>query len=852
MSVSSPLPESTARTRFGRSPHERARHLEALYRLLERMYRADSLSDIHIAAVEATRSALDSDGIALLLGDGERGLRCAAALGLSAACCAAAGACVPELRLARGLDPLCLCGAESGVDATLTQAMRDDGMDTFCLVPLVVDGMRLGELVITYHGRRALEAAELEVAAAIARHLALAIERQTAQDRLRDSEDRLRRELLARKRAEDALRENEHRLGFALEAGHMGTWEWNVASGRMAWSSSLERIHGLKPGGFPGTFSFYRSDMHPEDREAVLASLHRAVVRNVEHHMEYRIVWADGSIHWVEARGKLFQAEEGEPARMIGVCMDITERKRVEERIAALGDDLRRRVEELDALLEVLPVGVLVAHDPGCRHMSMNPAAAALLGLPLHVNPSRTADGAERLPFRVLRDGREIAPEDMPLQRAARTGRPVLGEVLEVGRDDGSTQFEYITAVPLFDDDGRVRGALGAMVDMTERKRFEDALRATDRRKDEFLATLAHELRNPLAPIRNAIEVLRRGRDAGIDPRVPQEVIERQTRHMTRLLDDLLDVSRISYNKLVLRRERIELSTPVQSAIETSRPLIEERGHRFLVSMPEEPLYLDADPVRLAQVFSNLLNNAARYTPPGGRIEFRGVCSEGELCVSVRDDGPGISPETMSQIFGMFSRGNGSAERAEGGLGVGLSLVRALTEMHGGRVEARSEGLNRGSEFLVRLPLAAGTEAAAAAAPKADAPRGAIAASPLRVLVVDDLRDSADSLATLLELTGHEAWTAYEGIASIETAERERPDVILLDIGMPDVDGYEVCRRLRALPWAAGTTLIALTGWGQESDRRRGVEAGFDHHLVKPVEIPALMKLLEGISKRKG
>lgn len=850
MSVSPPLSESTARTRFGQSPHERARHLEALYRLLERMYRADSLSGIYAAAVEATHSALDSDGVALLLGDGERGLHCVAALELSAACCATAGACVPTLRLSRGLEPLCLCSAEPGIDATLTQAMHSDGMDTFCLVPLVVDGLRLGELVTSYRGRRMLETGELEVAAAIARHLALAIERQTAQDRLRDSEDRLRRELLARKRAEDALRENEHRLGFALDAGRMGTWEWNVASGRMAWSPSLERIHGLKPGDFPGTFSFYESDMHPEDREGVLLSLHRAVARDVEHHMEYRIVWPDGSIHWVEARGKLFQAEEGEPARMIGVCMDITDRKRVEERIAALGDDLRRRVEELDALLEVLPVGVLVAHDPGCRHMSMNPAAAALLGLPLHANPSRTADVAERLPFRVLRDGSEVAPEEMPLQRAARTGRPVLGEMLEVRREDGSTQFEYITAVPLFDDNGRVRGALGAMVDMTERKRFEDALRATDRRKDEFLATLAHELRNPLAPIRNAIEILRLGRDAGIDPRIPQQVLERQTRHMTRLLDDLLDVSRISYNKLVLRRERIELGTPVLSAIETSRPLIEERGHCLLVSMPEEALYLDADPVRLAQVFSNLLNNAARYTPPRGCIEFRGVCSEGELRVTVKDNGPGISRETMSQMFGMFSRGDGSAERAEGGLGVGLSLVRALTEMHGGRVEARSEGLNCGSEFLVRLPLAAGVVEAGGS--ESDAPEYASGALPLRVLVVDDLRDSADSLAALLELTGHEAWAAYEGTASIETAERLRPDVILLDIGMPDVDGYEVCRRLRELPWASGTTLIALTGWGQENDRRRSVEAGFDHHLVKPVEIPALMKLLEGISKRKG
>jgi PAS domain S-box-containing protein len=817
------------------------RHLEALYRLLERMYRADSLSCIYTEAVEATRTALDCDGVALLLGDEGRGWRCAAAIDFPAESCRALSRSLPGLRAGHGPGPICIC-PQADVDAALLDALQRERLESLCLVSLVVDGSPLGELAAGFRTPRALDPSEIEVASAIARHLTLAMERQMAQDRLRENEERIRRELSARRRAEHALRDSESRLRFALEAGRMGTWEWSIHSGRMVWSPSLERIHGLQPGSFPGTFAAYADDMHPEDRDEVLASIHRAVARNIEHRMEYRIIWPDGSIHWVEARGRAFLDEDGEPERMIGLCMDITERKRVEQRITALGNDLRRRVEELDALLEVLPVGVLVAHDPDCRHISMNPAAAELLELPVHVNPSRTGEQADQLPFRVLRDGSPVPPEEMPMQRAARTGKPVRGEMLEIALAD-TIRFEYIIAVPLFDDGGRVRGALGAMIDMTERKRFEDALRAADQRKDEFLATLAHELRNPLAPIRNAIEILRLGPDSSIDPRVPQGVIDRQIRHMTRLLDDLLDVSRISYNKIELRRERIEFMTPVQSALETSRPLIEERGHRFVVSMPEDVLWLYADPVRLAQVFSNLVSNAAKYTPAGGLIEFGAVREGDELLVSVKDNGVGISPAMRSQIFGMFSRGSGSIERAEGGLGIGLSLARALVELHGGRIDVRSEGEGRGSEFMVRLPLASGMDRGEPA--DADSMEPSAAATARRVLVVDDLKDSADSLAVLLRVTGNKAWTAHDGRSALEAAERLRPDVALLDIGMPDLDGYEVCRRMRQTPWGRDMMLIALTGWGQEGDRRRSLEAGFDHHLVKPVEIPALMRLLE-------
>jgi PAS domain S-box-containing protein len=381
----------------------------------------------------------------------------------------------------------------------------------------------------------------------------------------------------------------------------------------------------------------------------------------------------------------------------------------------------------------------------------------------------------------------------------------------------------------------------------TERRMAEEALQEADRQKDEFLAQLAHELRNPLAPVRNAVELLRLKAPDEPEIRWSRDVIERQVSHLTRLIDDLLDVSRITRNKLELRKQRLDLAEVVQAAVETSRPAIEQSGHELTVTLPAEPVYLYGDLVRLAQVLMNLLTNAAKYTEPGGRIWLTAeLASDGrpEVVVRVKDTGMGIPAEKLPRLFEMFFQVDRSLERAQGGLGIGLSLVRRLVELHGGRVEAHSDGPGRGSEFVAHLPaLVEPPKIVPSPRPAAE---GETKDSGRRILVVDDNQDSADSLAMLLGMTGHEVETAYDGLEAVEAAERVRPDVVLLDLGMPRLNGYDACRRIREQPWGKDVVLIALTGWGQEEDRRRTAEAGFDGHLVKPVDHAALAELLAG------
>ena len=378
-----------------------------------------------------------------------------------------------------------------------------------------------------------------------------------------------------------------------------------------------------------------------------------------------------------------------------------------------------------------------------------------------------------------------------------------------------------------------------------ERAKAEEALREADRRKDEFLAMLAHELRNPLAPLRNALEVLKLTEAPPAILSQTREMMERQVQVMARLVEDLLDVSRITRGKIDLRREPVEVRAVVTRAVETARPLIEARGHRLSVELPAESLRVEGDPVRLAQVLSNLLNNAAKYTESGGRITLKAGAEGGEVVLCVRDEGVGIAPELLPRVFDLFTQGNHPAALSQGGLGIGLTLVRRLVELHGGRVEAHSEGLGRGSEFVVRLPALAGAPAAGPAGAK-KAELGP--ASRRRVLLVDDNVDSATSLAMLLRLWGHEVRAVHDGSQALAAARAFRPDVALLDIGMPDMDGYEVARLLRTQGGLNGTAFVALTGYGQENDRRRSAEEGFQTHLVKPVDPEALRRLLEELA----
>ncbi len=378
--------------------------------------------------------------------------------------------------------------------------------------------------------------------------------------------------------------------------------------------------------------------------------------------------------------------------------------------------------------------------------------------------------------------------------------------------------------------------------EVEQRKRAEEALREADRRKDEFLAMLAHELRNPLAPIRNALEVMKQSDAAPEALRQTREMMERQVQVMARLVEDLLDVSRITRGKVELRKGLVDLRAVVDRAVETARPLIEARGHEFTMDLPPESLPVEGDAVRLAQVIANLLNNAAKYTEPGGRIRLSAGREGGEIVLRVRDTGVGIAPDVLPHVFDLFVQEAHPSNLSQGGLGIGLTLVKRLVEMHGGRVEAHSEGAGKGSEFVVRLPAAEATPPG----PEPGPTTGGSAAGR-RILVVDDNADSADSLAELLQFWGHEVRTAHSGAEALDAARDFRPDAVLLDLGMPDMNGYEAARLLRDRAGLNGTAFIALTGYGQDAERRRSAEAGFQAHLVKPVDPEELRKLLAGL-----
>ncbi len=406
---------------------------------------------------------------------------------------------------------------------------------------------------------------------------------------------------------------------------------------------------------------------------------------------------------------------------------------------------------------------------------------------------------------------------------------------------DGNYRWFLARATPRRDADGCITDWYGSTTDIHDQKQAQSVLRELDRRKDEFLATLAHELRNPLAPLRNCLHVLQLANEGQVDARQLHEVMARQVTQLVRLVDDLMEVSRITRGKIVLHMDTMRLADIVDNAVETSRPLLDAAGHKLQLELPAHDVRLRADPVRLAQILTNLLNNAAKYTPPGGHIVLSARTEPGSVVIAVRDDGLGIAPDQLRTIFDLFAQSDHSIKLAQGGLGIGLTLVRSLVELHGGEVIARSAGLGRGSEFEVRLPWSP-TSSEPAVTPQP--PRARSSPRPLRLLVVDDNAEHTDSLAMYLRMLGHAVRTASDAASALVWRGTFDPDAVLLDIGMPGVDGYEVCRRLRAMPGGAHLAIIALSGWGQDEDRQRSQAAGFDAHLVKPADPATLVALL--------
>jgi PAS domain S-box-containing protein len=508
--------------------------------------------------------------------------------------------------------------------------------------------------------------------------------------------------------------------------------------------------------------------------------------------------------------------------------------------------ELRRRAEEartqFETLLNAAPLGVFLV-DEQLRIAAVNPVALPLI------------DASTEL---VGRDFESVVQAAWPAEAAAEilrrfrktlaTGQPHhVPEFIALRKDRQVLEYYewQINRIPL---PGGRRGVVCYFRDISKSVLAREALQEADSRKDEFLATLSHELRNPLAPLRSSLEIVRRVA-SGAPPSASAalEIMDRQLSHLVRLVDDLLEVSRITRGQVELRREHVRLDAAINSAIETSEPLIRAGNHRLVVTLPEEPLLLDADPVRLAQIFANLLNNAAKYSDKGGRIEITARREGDDALVTIRDSGDGIAPDQLTKLFEIFTRGERSSRRNQSGLGIGLALVRRLTEMHGGSVEATSEGVGKGSCFSVRLPLS-GRNVTAAKRKRPDVSNIA----SLGVLVVDDNRDAAESLAMLLRTTGADVHVAHDGPTALEEFELREPHIVLLDIGMPDMDGYEVARRLREISNPQRVAIVALTGWAQDGDRQRVRDAGFDHHLVKPVELASLQTLLTSLAAARA
>ncbi len=564
--------------------------------------------------------------------------------------------------------------------------------------------------------------------------------------------------------------------------------------------------------------------IHPDECERALDCTKRAIAGETVQG-EMRHVSKDGRLIWLHFLTKPVVDARGNVVGLIGAVQDVTERRAAEA--------TSRRIEtEFRHLAEAIPSFLWTAAADG-QITYANSEWWAYTGLAPETN-------ARAWPELV------VHPEDYDRcvtqwMRAVSEGTPYEIEVRK-RRYDGTYRWFVTRAVPLKDDEGKVISWFGVTTDIHNQKEMQDRLRAADKRKDVFLATLAHELRNPLAPIRNAIQYLRMKGRAEPDLQKAREVIDRQVEQMGRLLDDLLDMSRITSEKLDLRTDTADLETILRDAIDTSRPIVESQRHELTVTRPPEPIAIAADADRLTQVFANLLNNAAKYTDPGGRIEVKVELEGGTVLVRVRDSGMGIAQDHLPRIFEMFSQASGAAERSQGGLGIGLSLARGIVELHGGTIEARSPGRGAGSEFIVSLPVLQGARPPEGA--RRGVPRQTPLRSSLRILVADDNRDSADSLAMMLQAMGNDVRATYDGQEALHIAETYRPDLALLDLGMPQLSGLEFARIVRKELWGREMVLIALTGWGQEDDRRRTEEAGFDRHLVKPVDPIALMELV--------
>lgn len=652
---------------------------------------------------------------------------------------------------------------------------------------------------------------------------------------------------------------------MAQHGARAGLWDWDMRTGVVTWSDEYYDINGLDRSTVPSRENFLRA-IYAEDREAVEQAVAEAIENRRRIDIQYRVEHPTRGLRWIAARGQTSCDAAGRPLRTSGIVLDITERKRAELALAFLsesGNALSVLVDFESAVGSVARLAVDLLADY-CVVVGVNPLQRIECLAAAHHDVAK-----EPLLYRALERDPLDWDSPAPIVQVLRTGQPVLV------RDVAPAQLDAIARdrphrrllaeldpvswmiVPLVVRE-RVIGAI-EFVSSASRRRYCQGdlelagelarrvaaaadnvqlytdLRESERQKDDFLAMLAHELRNPLAAIQyaNQLSKLTASKDD-----TASDVIDRQVSTLARLIDDLLDVSRITRDKIQLRKQVVDGRRLFERALATVRPAIEQRKHHLDVALADEPMPIHADAVRVEQILVNLLTNAAKYTPEGGRISVRVFPLDGQAVFRVKDSGIGIPPQMLPRVFELFTQVDPSLDRAQGGLGIGLTVVRKLAEMHGGSVSAASDGPGKGSEFVVRLPLAAEEPESEAAATHGTANR------PLRILVVDDNVDMAQSLAGLLQRAGHTTATAHDGHAALETARRFRPEVIVLDIGLPGLDGYSVAEALRREPELAGARLVAISGYGAANDRDRTKAAGFDDHLVKPVDFGQLVSVI--------
>ncbi len=637
-------------------------------------------------------------------------------------------------------------------------------------------------------------------------------------------------DITERKEAEERLRLNEERLRLATYFAEVGFWDVDLVRDELTWPASVKAMFGISANISVSMTDFY-AGLHPDDRVTTTKAFLAACDPNEKavYDVEYRTIGKeDNVIRWVAAKGRGVFDEQQRCTRVIGTAIDITARKNAE---AAL----RESESALHTLADAMPMLAWMAHADGWIFW-YNKRWYEYTGTSMADMEGwgwESVHDAEHLPLVKERWKRSIAtgaPFEMtfPLRGADGIFRPFLTR-----------------AVPIRDSEGKITRWFGSNTDVSPERAIqarleasEARLREADQRKDVFLATLAHELRNPLAPIRSAASILAFPSLTADQIKSAQQIIHRQVKHMALLLDDLLDVARITQNKMELKKEKVSLLSIIESAVEAVNPLIEHRKHRLEVKLPGDNIVLWGDPLRLSQIISNLLTNAAKYTDPEGHILLSVQEENGQLRINVTDNGIGISASALPNLFTMFSQVDATTNRSEGGLGIGLALAKALVEMHDGTLEVYSQGIGHGSSFTIHLPVSVVSSERSITKTELKEIK-----TSCRVLIADDNEDAANTLAILIELLGHEVHVVYGGRDAISAAESFAPDLALVDLGMPDVDGCSVAEAIRKEYWGQEIHLVALTGWGQEKDRLRTAAAGFHQHLTKPVDLAKITAL---------